>query len=263
MFNRTRFISALVLLPITAFFIHWGGWLWFGILTAMTLVATWEFNRMMQGRGHRPHLWLGWSFALVALLSLQFQKADIFLPAVSLLFIVSLVWQLFDSQSEASVVDWALSVTGGAYIGLGMAHLIGLRQLPNGEAWVWLALFATWSCDSFAYLIGKSFGKRKFWPRVSPKKTWEGIFGGVLGGIFGGYVVAQFSSLPFAHAMIIGLLASVIAPLGDLSISMMKRYAGVKDASHIIPGHGGVLDRLDSVLFVVIIVFYYATWLVV
>lgn len=263
MISRARIITVLVSLPVVAVFVQFGQWPWFAMVTGLTLAAVWEFNRMMEIKGHQPHLWLGCAFALIALMSMQFPAKHGFVPALTIGLMISLVWQLFDAESAASVVDWALTIAGSTYIGLGMAHLLGLRWLPAGTAWVWLALLSTWGCDSFAYLIGKPFGKHKFWPRLSPNKTWEGIAGGVLGALLGAYLVTLFSAIPLAHALIVGVLVSIAGPLGDVSISMMKRYAGVKDSSNLIPGHGGVLDRLDSVLFVVIVVFYYATWIVV
>jgi phosphatidate cytidylyltransferase len=259
---RTRFITALILFPIVAILVYLGGWFFFAALAGMALLATWEFVHMMQVKGHKPHLLLAFGFALVPLLSMQAPEQRFFISTISILFVISLVWQLFQADSTAPVVDWALTIVG-CYIGLGLGHLFGLRLLAEGIAWVWIALLSTWGCDSLAYFVGRAVGKRKFWPRLSPKKTWEGILGGVGGGMLGGFLVSLFSSIPLVHALIIGLLVSIAAPLGDVSISMMKRYAGVKDSSHLIPGHGGMLDRIDSLLFVAIVVFYYATWVVV
>ena len=261
--TRTRVASALVLLPIVAIFVQVGGWWFFGGMTVIALLATWEFVQMMRQRGYAPHALLAFAFALASLVSMQLGRPEWLLPALSGLLMVSLVWQLFQAQSTAPVVDWALTVAGGGYIGLGMAHLLGLRLLPQGYAWVWLALLGTWGCDTFAYFVGRAVGRHKFWPRLSPKKTWEGVFAGVPGGMFGAWLATLFSGIPLSQALIIGVLIAIVAPLGDLSISMMKRYAGVKDSSHLIPGHGGMLDRVDSVLFVSITVFYYALWVVV
>jgi len=261
--TKTRIITALILLPIVAVFVQLGSGVFFAGIAGVALIATWEFNRMMRGKGHRPHLALAFGVTITALLNFEFPQANYFFPLISLLFMASLVWQLFQTESTAPVVDWALTIVGGGYIGVGLGHLLGLRMLPDGNAWVWVALFATWGSDTFAYFTGRTIGRHKFWPRISPKKTWEGVLGGVVGGMVGGYLVSLFSSVPVSQVLMIGILVSMVAPLGDLSISMMKRYAGVKDSSHLIPGHGGMLDRIDSVLFVAIVVFYYVTWLVV
>ncbi len=261
--TRTRVASALVLLPIVAIFVQVGGWWFFGGMTAIALLATWEFVQMMRHKGHAPNVPLAFAFALASLVSMQLAHRAWLFPALSGLLMASLVWQMAQAQSKAPVVDWALTVVGGGYIGLGMAHLLGLRLLPQGYAWVWLALLGTWGCDTFAYFVGRAVGRHKFWPRLSPKKTWEGVLAGVPGGMFGAWLATLFSGIPVFHALMLGLLIAIVAPLGDLSISMMKRYAGVKDSSHLIPGHGGMLDRVDSVLFVAITVFYYALWVVV
>jgi phosphatidate cytidylyltransferase len=141
-----------------------------------------------------------------------------------------------------------------------MAHLIALRQLADGLAWVWLALLSTWGADTLAYFVGRTRGRHKLWPRHSPKKTWEGLFGGIGGGLLGAAIVTSFSSLTWHTTLIIGTVVPVVALFGDLSISMMKRHVGVKDSSRLFPGHGGFLDRIDSLLFVSIVVYYYAFW---
>jgi len=260
---KTRVLTILILLPVFAFLMQFGEIPFWLTITAIVLVATWEFIQMMRQKEHRPSVVLAMLFALVPMITTQWGAQSALAPMLMLLLVASLVWQLFQQSSAAPVVDWALTVVGGLYIGFGMSHLVGLRMLPNGFGWAWLALLTTWGSDSFAYLIGKNFGKIKFWPRLSPKKTWEGFLGGIPGGLMGAWMVAFSTSVPWGHAMIVGVLVSLIGPFGDLSISMMKRYAGVKDSSHLIPGHGGVLDRIDSVLFVVVTVFYYVTWIVV
>ena len=260
---KTRIIVGLSLLAVVIAFVQLGEWVFFGGVTLVTLLAVWEFIRMMQVKGHRPALFFAIAFALAALLNGQFPARGILTPAFSLLFLLSLVWQLFQADSDAPVADWALPIAGGAYIGLAMSHLLGIRSLPQGNAWLWVVLFGVWGADTFAYFIGKAFGRHKFWPRHSPKKTWEGIVGGVLGGMVGAGLMLLIFHLPPLHALAIGVLASIAGPFGDLSISMMKRCAGVKDSSHLIPGHGGMLDRIDSVLFVAIVSYYYLVWVVI
>ena len=260
---KTRIIAGLSLLAVVIVFVQLGEWVFFGGVTLVTLLAVWEFTRMMQVKGHRPALFFAVAFALAALLNGQLPARGILVPAFSLLFLLSLAWQLFKADSDAPVVDWALPLAGGAYIGFAMSHLLSIRSLPNGSAWLWAALFGVWGADTFAYFIGKAFGRHKFWPRHSPKKTWEGIAGGVPGGMVGAGLILLIFNLPPLHALAIGVLASIAGPFGDLSVSMMKRYAGVKDSSHLIPGHGGMLDRIDSVLFVAIVSFYYLMWVVI
>jgi phosphatidate cytidylyltransferase len=124
-----------------------------------------------------------------------------------------------------------------------------------------LALLSTWGADTFAYFVGRAIGRRKLWPRHSPKKTWEGLAGGVGGGMFGAWLAAALGGLWWPGAVVLGAVVAIIALFGDLAESMMKRQVGVKDSSNLFPGHGGFLDRIDSLLFVNVVIYYYAVWI--
>jgi phosphatidate cytidylyltransferase len=260
--TRIRIITALVALPIIIVIVQLGGWVFSLVLTLLALIAAWEYVQMMAAKGHKLVIWFAWTFVLVTLANAQFPERQLFVPAFTLLLILLLVWQLFQADSTAQPVDWALTVAGSLFIGFGLGHLLGLRLQAAGHVWVWLVLLCAWGADTAAYFGGRAFGKHKFWPRWSPKKTWEGIVAGILGGIIGGGLVSLIFSFPFGHAVMIGVLVALVGPFGDLSISMMKRYAGVKDSSNLVPGHGGFLDRMDSILFASVAVFYYAFWVV-
>ncbi len=137
------------------------------------------------------------------------------------------------------------------YCGLLVSTVTGLR-LRFGFAWVILVFVMTWANDTFAYFAGRFFGRHKLWERVSPHKTWEGFAGGALGSVVGALAVRALllGALPAWAALLAGAGAAVIGPLGDLCESMLKRAAGVKDSGRLIPGHGGLLDRIDALLFV-------------
>jgi phosphatidate cytidylyltransferase len=256
---RTRVITALIAIPIVVVGVFVGG-LWFLAGAAVVaLVAGWEFGQMMKAGGYTttPFFTLG----LIALLLLNSYRSDLSLECIlSVILLSSLTWQLFQAKSTSPTADWALTVIGGLYIGWGMAHLVMLRQLSDGLAWVWLVLLCTWGADTFAYLIGRRWGRHKLWPRLSPKKSWEGFAGGIFGTLLGAAAVATFSNLGWATCLLIALIIPVVDLFGDVSISMMKRNVGVKDSSNLFPGHGGFLDRIDSLLYVSIVVYYYAVW---
>lgn len=256
---RTRVITAFVAIPIVIAGVFAGG-LWFLAGAAVVaLVAGWEFGQMMKVGGYTttPFFTLG----LIALLVLNSYRSDLSLECIlSIILLSSLTWQLFQAKSTSPTADWALTVVGGLYIGWGMAHLVALRQLGDGLAWVWLVLLCTWGTDTFAYLVGSRWGRHKLWPRLSPKKSWEGLIGSILGSLLGAAVVVILFKLNWAICFLIALVIPVIDLLGDVSISMMKRNVGVKDSSNLFPGHGGFLDRIDSLLFVSIVVYYYAIW---
>ncbi|RME70548.1 MAG: phosphatidate cytidylyltransferase, partial [Chloroflexi bacterium] len=233
-------------------------WFFAGVL-AFALVAGWEFGEMMKKGGYQttPFFTMG----LIALLVFDGYRPGLRLLSLILTagLLFSLAWQLF-RVSRTPTADWALTVAGGLYIGWGMGHLVALRGLSDGLAWVWLALLATWGADTFAYFVGRAVGRHKLWPRHSPKKTWEGLAGGVVGGLLGAGLVAAVFPIGWSSALVIGAIVPIVALFGDLSISMMKRDVGVKDSSNLLPGHGGFLDRIDSLLFVSVVVYYYALW---
>jgi phosphatidate cytidylyltransferase len=256
---RTRVITALIAIPIVVGGVFAGG-LWFlGGVGLVALIAGWEFGRMMRTGGYQttPFFTLG----LIIFLLLHSYRSDLSLACIlSLTLLSSLTWQLFQAQSASPTADWALTLIGGLYIGWGMAHLVALRGLANGLAWVWLVLLCTWGADTFAYLIGSRWGRHKLWPRLSPKKSWEGFVGGIFGSLLGAAGVAILFDLSWGTCLFIGLIIPIVDLFGDVSISMMKRDIGVKDSSNLFPGHGGFLDRIDSLLFVSVVVYYYAVW---
>lgn len=256
----TRVITAVIAIPIIAIAVYLGG-LWFTASVILYgLVAGWEYVHMMKKGNYNPNLVV--TLGLMVLLIAQGYWPSLDLGViVSIGLVVSIIWQMFRAKSPAPTADWALAVTGGLYIGWGLGRLVALRQLPNGLAWAYLALAATWMADTFAYLIGRTFGCHKFWPRLSPNKTWEGCYGELLGGLVGAAMIIPFFKLGWTPALIAGILAAVVAVFGDLSVSMMKRHVGVKDSSNLFPGHGGFLDRIDSLLLVNIVIYYYAAWL--
>jgi phosphatidate cytidylyltransferase len=148
------------------------------------------------------------------------------------------------------------------YCGLLASTLVGLR-VQGGTAWVVLAFVVTWANDTFAYFAGMLFGKHKLYEKVSPKKTWEGFAGGAAGSVAGALIIRAtlLPELPVTHAVLLGAGAAVLGPAGDFTESLLKRAAGVKDSGRLIPGHGGLLDRIDALLFVVPWVYLFVRWL--
>jgi phosphatidate cytidylyltransferase len=258
---RTRILTSLVGLPIIVGLVFAGGFWFFGGITLVALVAGWEFGRMMKAGGYETTSLL--TLGLIFLLLLDSYQPGLRLLSliITLTLLASLIWQLFRPKGETVTANWALTLAGGLYIGWGLAHLVALRQFADGLAWVWLTLLATWGADILAYFVGRTLGRRKLWPRHSPKKTWAGLTGSIFGGLIGATSMTFFSNLTLQTALIVGAIVPIAGLFGDLSISMMKRNVGVKDSSNLLPGHGGVLDRIDSLLFTSIVVYYYALWL--
>lgn len=166
----------------------------------------------------------------------------------------------FHGELAGSVTRIALMVTGFFYIAT-VASLVGLlRDFFEGSVWVLLLFAMTWSNDTFAYFVGHQWGRRKLAAQISPGKTFEGYWGGLVGTFFGFFLVSFLFSrpVPLGVGMVMALMVGLVAPLGDLSESLLKRSFGVKDSGHLIPGHGGILDRIDALLFAAPIVYGFA-----
>ena len=265
-----RVLSAVVLIPIVLALV-WLGGPWFLLLIgAFTLLGSVEFYQMMRHGGHKPLWYVGLPLAL-ALVGLAYLDAplvwDTGLIAGATLLALGLL--TLRQDLTGTLTDWALTVAGGLYLGLPMACFVRLRALPDGPvhaatgffpdglAWIMAGVLAVWACDSGAYLVGRAIGRRPFFNHVSPKKTLEGAIGGLVAGVTVATVALALLGQPAWQGLVVGLLLTVAAIFGDLAESLLKRQVGVKDSGRLIPGHGGALDRLDSLLFAVVVLYYY------
>ena len=258
----TRTISAAVLLPLVLGGIYIGDDLFFVGVGLVLALATFEFVKLMEHGKYHPTLLFSWGFMGVGLFIARDPEISWLRTAIAGLLAGALVWQLFQTERLAPTADWALTIAGGLYIGWMGGYLVALRQVPDGLQWLLLALVTTWSADTGAYLVGSNWGRRKLAPKLSPGKTIEGTIGGWVTGIVIGGLLAGLMGLGVLHGLVLGALIGVTSPLGDLGISMMKRQVGAKDSGHLIPGHGGMLDRIDSILFTIVVGYYYVEWAV-
>jgi len=155
-------------------------------------------------------------------------------------------------------------MVGILYIGGLLSYLVALRGLDDGRSWVFLALLATSGSDTVAFFVGRAWGRHHLAPSISPGKTWEGAIAGVSGAIIISLILVILLDPPvsYGQAVLLGLLASIFGQLGDLVESWLKRKTGVKDSGKLLPGHGGVLDRIDSIIFSGIVVYYYVIWVI-
>lgn len=263
---RTRALSALVLIPVAAWVIWAGDWWFFAAILLVAGLAGYEFTQLMRQGGFNPAPIFVLALIGLSLLDAQFPSLAIAAPGLTWILILSISWQLFQSKDKVPTANWALSIAGGLYVGWLSAHAVRLRALPDGLTWTIIAVLVTWIGDTAAYFVGSAIGRHKLWPRLSPRKTWEGILGGMLGSLLTGSGVGYLMMLWMGadispgQGLIVGLLGGIIGPFGDLAISMMKRQVNAKDSGRIIPGHGGFLDRSDSLLFVLTATYYYAVW---
>ena len=268
---RTRLLTAVILVPIAAYIVEVGGLAFLGLVGLLLIVAEIEFCGLAARVGFGASRVFGVVVVGLFLLDAQFPALHLLRPGLALVLCVSLVWQMFHRQGHA-MADWALAITSGAYLGVCGAALVGLRaHSTDGLWWLYSALVAIMSADSAAYFVGRAIGRHKLAPTLSPGKTWEGYLAGVgVGGLMTALLTSQWPITGVAgatsvslHGFIVGILISIFAPLGDLAVSMMKREAGVKDTGSVIPGHGGALDRVDSILWAAVIAYYYVVWFVV
>jgi len=260
-----RVISAAVLLPVVLALFVLGGWPYALLIVGVTLLAGLEFARMFHRLGLRV------SAPLLLLLILAWESGALGessiwpLSSATIMVLVVSLWTLFQVSRRPDLgnasTTWALLLAGGTYIGLGGARLISLRDGPDGLWWLLTTCFVVWIGDSAAYIVGRRIGRHKIAPTISPGKSWEGYAAQVLSGPLSGLLLAYLSrqfpgggvGLTSGQGLILGIVVSVLCPAGDFLVSMMKRDVAVKDTGTLIPGHGGVLDRLDSILWAAIL----------
>ena len=254
---RTRLISAIAIAVPFLILSYLGNWWFTAIVLIAVLISAYEFHQLMCAAGFHPSLFANLATLLAVFLGLRLPTLPILAPAISLVLMGSLVWQLRRFQQH-SVADWALGFTGGLYLGWTGGHLAEIRELTNGLAWLILTVVTTWLADSGAYLVGSRIGRHKLAPSISPGKTWEGYIGGILFAVLGGASIGYASPIGILVGGFGGLLVGALSTLGDLVESMFKRQANAKDSGALIPGHGGVFDRIDSMLWSGVIIYYLA-----
>ena len=197
-------------------------------------------------------------------LSLITPDSPLILPALTLLIILFAIIFLFTfKELRSASSDLSLLFMGFLYVPILLAHLQMMRGLPYGQQWVFLLMVIVMAGDTGAFYVGTSFGRRKLYPVVSPNKSVEGAVGGLAGSLVGAIIAKYtfFPQLTLADAVVTALILGILGQLGDLFESFLKRSFGVKDSGTIFPGHGGVLDRLDSILFAAPAAYYYATFI--
>ncbi len=261
-----RVLTSLVAVPLLLGLLFYGSALaWALLLIVAALAASFELYAMT-ARGDRVVQLSGSVLSLAVAATVYFATNDArALTTLGLLVpLVGLLVPLFRaSDIPKSGMQLMTLVAGPWYIG-GLMTTAALLRRDFGPGWVLLVLSVAWLADTGGYFVGRKFGKAKLYPKVSPNKTWAGLYGAVLGSTIAG-VVAALTYLPQLHlfgGVVLGLLGGIIGQLGDLVESLLKRSVGVKDSGAIIPGHGGILDRIDALLFVSPVIYMYAVWFV-
>jgi len=234
---------------------------WFTIFVAIWgLLAVFEFYRLVAVSQILSLTCFGLVWTLLFIVSPHFAY-DFTIPLLlTSAMVISLVWLVMRPQKEGAFLGWAWTIAGILYVGWLLSYLVALR-LDAGRNWVFFALFTTFGSDTLAFFVGRALGRHRLAPQISPNKTWEGA----IGGVFGAIIVSLLFTLPtplslplsYGQAVLLGLLVSIFGQLGDLAESLLKRNVGVKESGKLIPGHGGFLDRMDSVVFAGIVVYLF------
>jgi len=255
-----RVLSTIVLAPLLVAAAAFGGLWFFAVVVAGALVGCWELFTLLRRAGFSP-LWpFGMALALAFLLDAYLQPGVIAPAALAILLIASLSYMVLWQRLDASLSDWAVTWVPPLYIGFLLAFPLALRQMPGGDRWIYLILAVTWITDIAAFFAGRFFGRHRFFPRISPRKTVEGAIGGLIAGVISGALLAVYFGADVLPVVAFALVASVAAEAGDLAESLIKRQLQTKDSGQLIPGHGGVMDRLDSLLFVGVVAYFWARW---
>ena len=285
-----RIISGIVGIAIAAVIIQLGGLPFAAFAMLLTMIGWYEYTNMMRSMGVDITFILG-ALTIILMLCCAWLGNTEELLAVLTIGMLMIFLMMVLLHGSVKPIDACASIAGVLYIGLPFAHLILLRFLDDesqvmdsvisisdkgllaigsafeslmalnfdvGSSMIWLLFICTWSSDTFAYFVGVAIGSHKLASSISPKKTVEGFIGGVLGTMAMAVLIGHvFLSFPFVEMAILGFILAIVATLGDLVESVMKRQAGVKDSGILLPGHGGMLDRFDSILFTAPVFYYF------
>jgi len=257
-----RLIVAIFIVPSLVFFAYAGGWVLAVAMVAIVGLAASEYWHLFSSGGYHPPGML-LVVGSAGFIIIRYALANASELYISLFILVVMAWQViqYEKGSLTAAADFGITVGGFLYLGWLGSYFISLRGLADGTWWFLIVIPAINICDAGAYFIGSHFGRHKISRRVSPNKSWEGYFAGIVTGTLGAMALAALWHLraPFITAekgFILGLAVSILSPLGDLGESMLKRNFAVKDSSHLLPGHGGMMDRIDSWLWAAPIGYY-------
>jgi phosphatidate cytidylyltransferase len=269
----TRVLTAVVAVPVLVYLFYRGGWPFIGLIELAIALGMSEYYRLVNQRALSPDRFWGTVAAVGLGLLAVYGNLPAMAAGLSVAIIVLIANRLRSLDLSHAITGMATTLFGVVYVGWLLSHAMLLRfprrpptEFDLGFFLIILAIAGTFLADAGAFFVGRAYGKRKLLPLVSPGKTWEGVCGGVLGGtlgliatklVFEWLIFGHPTGLPVLHCLALGPMLVATSIAGDLAESMLKRDAGIKDSGAIIPGHGGILDRLDSLLFAIPVVYYY------
>ena len=251
-----RILTGLIGAPLLLLFIFKGGIFFAGLVFTLVTIGIWEYGKMVTTKGYHfqtiPVMLSAWVMIITCYLNFKdWASFGLMLIFLCIFFLAIVKYPRYE------VSDIAVHFLGVIYIGWTMSHLLLLNRMEEGTLLILYLFFAIWSSDSGAYFAGKFLGKHKLCPSVSPKKTIEGSIGGILTTCLVLYLLNAYCGLlPNYSVFIIGVVISIVGQIGDLIESLIKRFCGVKDSGNILPGHGGILDRFDSIMLAAPFMYY-------
>jgi phosphatidate cytidylyltransferase len=262
-----RWLTGIIAVPILIYLIGFAPrWLFYGMVFAGAVIALDEFLKMAAPKLPWPAKVLTFLFVFLFFVFLAYGPFFLILAVLCLAVMAVFTLYLFGYASlrGQATEHVAKAALGLLYICLPLSLLLMIDKHPRGPLWVFFLLAVTFSSDTGAFYVGRSLGRHKLYPSISPGKTWEGAIGGILGSVLTAYVFSRFFALYDSNWFIIVLASvlSIFGQVGDLVESMVKRLYGVKDSGKILPGHGGLLDRIDGLLFSVPVLYVFLTWAV-
>jgi phosphatidate cytidylyltransferase len=267
-----------VLLPLIVGLVYLSYWAVVALTAVAIIVALNELYTALRHHSYAPRRILGITTGIFLCMGATLQGQGFVAAGGGLGFVLAyaiiggLVAELRSRTHEGSFINWSITLATACYVGWLLSHYILLRGLdtplnhslsawlamPPGAAWVYMVLAVTWMSDTGAMFVGRSFGRHPMTPYLSPKKSWEGAIGGLVVATLTALLAVWLLGLPLTsgETLVLGVCGGIAAQVGDLAESLIKRQIGVKDLSHLIPGHGGILDRIDSMLFTAPVMYY-------
>lgn len=260
-----RIITALIAIPVVLAIVWLGGWWAFAAATIVVILGAYELHRMMLHEGYHPLILISLALSVLFLVAAMLPQLRLLLleSGLGIALLVTFPLLFFRKKLEGAMVDWSLTLAIAIYLGWPLSLFPLLRGFQVGISpgfwWVLTVLLGVWGFDTGAFFTGHFIGRHKLAPNISPAKTWEGVIGGMILSITAALLFTTLPlGVPWYLAILLGILIGIAATLGDLAESLIKRQTHVKDSGQIMPGHGGILDRIDSMLFAVIVVYIFA-----
>ncbi|NQT29479.1 MAG: phosphatidate cytidylyltransferase [Candidatus Saganbacteria bacterium] len=261
-----RLLTVLVAAPIVIACVYFGGIAFLILILALAIASINEFYNMMKAKDFHPAYWVGNFFTVIFIIFAYYALKKHWEPAHSAMLTVAAVATMLATlwlkRPKEAIVDISVTLLGMIYIGWFFSYFLFIRALTDRGAYILFMMFTVWALDIVAYLVGSKFGKHKLLPSVSPNKSVEGAIAGFIVALIAAAVFGYFAGFALEHSLILGALIGVVAQLSDLVESLIKRDAGVKDSGNLIPGHGGVLDRMDSFILTAPVMYYYLVWVI-